>query len=181
MSFDLNTNIFIHTLSNPFLNGFFTAVTLFGTYGLPALAVAFLFFKKTRFLGFTLIVSLILDLILCSGMKLLISRPRPYEKYPVDLLIGEPAGSSFPSSHSSVAICFATVYFKLAKERPETIYRWILLVVALLICYSRLYLFVHYPSDVLAGIIFGFLIGSYGVYLCRRLREKGYLKFLKLD
>ena len=118
--------------------------------------IVLLFFKKTRAAGIILIIAL--GLTFLTGdvlLKHLINRPRPFITYPdVELLVKKPSGASFPSTHSGLAAATATVL--LAKKR---VLGYIALGLAICIALSRLYLFVHYPSDVICGLLLGVLCG----------------------
>ena len=87
-------------------------------------------------------------------LKNVVDRPRPFQTYPgaVQLLIQEPASWSFPSGHSAASFAAATVIFAYFR-------RWgaAALGLAALIAFSRVFLFVHYPTDVLAGAALGAL------------------------
>ena len=120
------------------------------------LALLLLAFKKTRRIGLTLSVALLLDLLCCNVLlKPLVGRVRPCDvNTAVKLLIARPLDASFPSGHTAVS--FAAV-FALRSERSRL---WMpALVLALLMAFSRLYLYVHWPSDVLAGVVLGGLLG----------------------
>lgn len=102
-----------------------------------------------------LITVLITDAIVCRVIKNLIARPRPpYDSIPVRLLISTTNSPSMPSAHVSDSFALFTFAY--------TIYRkWalILLIFAVLVSYSRVYVGVHYPSDIIAGALIGSLFG----------------------
>ena len=138
-----------------------------------ALAVILLIPKKTRRTGAAMGVSLLLGLIIGNGiLKNLIARPRPYDiANPVRsrsaLLIDPPTDYSFPSGHTLASFEASTALFK-----DHTVYGFLAFVLALLIAFSRIYLQVHYPSDVLGGAILGFLLGLLGSSIVRWVCDK---------
>jgi len=90
-----------------------------------------------------------------QGLKKLYLRTRPYDRVPdlVRLLIGRPPGTSWPSSHPAVLLAFLTVAGEeLGLSRAE---RAALTALAGMVAVSRTYLGVHYPSDVIAGMLLG--------------------------
>ena len=97
---------------------------------------------------------LILDLILCNlVLKPLAARPRPcWIDEQVKLLVAAPKDYSFPSGHSAASFAAAVSIFVMHKKEGAAA-----LILACLIAFSRLYLFVHFPTDVLAGIAVGFI------------------------
>lgn len=184
MSLDLKLNLAIQNyLANPFLNEVFKVITYLGDRGFfwILLIVLLLIPKKTRYVGFVMLVSLILDFLGCNIIKLIVNRLRPYESYEFQILIEAPSGSSFPSIHSSTAFVCAWVYFLLAKKKPYELLRWPFLILAALIAFSRLYLFVHYPSDVIVGAVIGILVAYIGIYICQYFLKMGKLEFLRID
>lgn len=116
------------------------------------IAVPMLFFKKTRRWGILLIAAMALAFL--SGeiiLKNLIARPRPFaENTQIQLLIQPSASYSFPSGHSGSSFAAATVLFIMNKKWGTGA-----LLLAFLIAFSRLYNYVHFPSDVLSGILLG--------------------------
>lgn len=119
-----------------------------------ALTVIMLISGKYRKAGAAMAVALILSLIVCNGiLKPFANRIRPYELVSAKLLIAPPMGASFPSGHASAAFA-AAMTLVLSRHRLAAA----AVVMAALIAFSRLYLYVHYPSDVLAGAALGTLL-----------------------
>ena len=150
----------------PFPDKFFSAVTHLGDHGFfwIALALVLLCIPRTRRLGLCVAIALILELLACNILiKPLAARPRPYALRAVELLIEAPKDYSFPSGHAAAAFAAAGA-LALSRSRlaiPAGI-------LAAIIAFSRLYLFVHYPTDVLAGILLGCLCGLGSWLVCQR-------------
>ena len=119
-----------------------------------------LFGESGRRSGCILLAALILDLILCNGiLKNLFHRVRPYDiRTSIELLVKRPVDYSFPSGHTAASFASVTALY-LAGEKKLWKFA---LVLACLIAISRLYLYVHYPTDVLGGIPFGVISGYLG-------------------
>ncbi len=126
-----------------------------------AMAVIMLFFSRTRKTGIMMGAALVLGLVICNlVLKPLVARIRPYEiveGVKELLLIGEQSDRSFPSGHTVASFEGATVL--MIRDKRFGIPA---LVLAVLISFSRLYLYVHYPSDVIAGAILGIINGILG-------------------
>ena len=122
------------------------------------LGAVLLIFKKTRKLGIALLLALLLDLIFCDNLlKPLIARTRPFVVNPAaNVLVELPKSYSFPSGHTAVSFSGAmALVFGKAKK-----WLWIpAVLVASLIAFSRLYVYVHYPTDILGGIALGTILG----------------------
>lgn len=148
---------------------FFTYIGEYGTIWI-IIALSLLFFKQYRKYGIIMLISLTLCLLLGEFvLKNLISRARPfYIDDDIKLIISPPGGYSFPSGHSASSFAGARVLYKAKKKIGIIAY-----IVASLIAISRVYLYVHYPSDVLAGALIGTLISSIILYLYNK-------KFIKL-
>ncbi|MBR2109587.1 MAG: phosphatase PAP2 family protein [Ruminococcus sp.] len=154
-SFDFTIlNAIQDSLRCAFLDGFAVFLSYITTSGIIwiAIAVILLFFRKTRAAGILLLGALALSFLTSELLlKLLIQRPRPFVVNPnITLLITPPTGTSFPSSHSCLAAASATVL--LVKKRWLGV---IALIMTLCIAFSRLYLYFHFPSDVLCGLLLG--------------------------
>lgn len=149
---------------------FMSRITVLGDGGILwiALTLVLLLIPKTRRVGLCCAVSLLIDLALCNGLiKNLVARTRPYVVNPdVVLLIPKPGEYSFPSGHAAASFtAVGALYFNRSRL-------WIpACVLAVIIGYSRLYLYVHYPTDVLFGAAFGILFGFLGTLLVRKAGE----------
>lgn len=116
-------------------------------------AVLLLLVPKYRKIGIAVFAGLFLSSLLCDDiLKPLIARPRPeFSEY----LIRLPKSFSFPSGHTMSSFTAAAIIA--GGGRPA---KYIVYLLAFLIGFSRLYLCVHYPSDVLCGAVFGILLGK---------------------
>lgn len=133
------------------------------------LAAVLLFWKKHRWTGVSVSFALILDLICCNMiLKPLVGRIRPFAvNTAVELLTAPPADASFPSGHTAAS--FAAVFALRASGSPL----WKpAAVLASVIAFSRLYLYVHWPTDVLGGILVGAVAGWAGARLADALRRR---------
>ena len=111
---------------------------------------------KYRKAGFTIGLALILCLLIGNlTLKPLIARPRPYTYFPeMTLLIAPLADFSFPSGHTFASFASSTALYLHHKKLGSAAF-----VLAAIIAFTRLYLYVHFPSDVLAGMILGIACG----------------------
>jgi undecaprenyl-diphosphatase len=140
------------------LDPFFEGLSYIGSFGLVWLALAFAlagFSWRRPWLLIRVAVTILLAEMVSGLLKAGIGRDRPPLANPdPEPLVRLPATPSFPSGHATVAFACATV---LALAVPRL--RWPLFVLAALVAWSRVYVGVHYPLDVLAGAILGVLIG----------------------
>ncbi|MBQ2972706.1 MAG: phosphatase PAP2 family protein [Ruminococcus sp.] len=143
------------------------------------IAVPMLFFKKSRICGVVMILSMGITLLLGEFLlKNLIGRVRPCNiNTEIEMLVKRPRSFSFPSGHTSSSFASATTIFKWNKK-----YGVFALILAALIGFSRLYNYVHFPTDVLAGALFGILMSLlvYHLFIRYKLDNKlGNLRFSK--
>ena len=134
------------------------------------LMVLLLIIPKTRKTGVIMMAALLVDVLLCNVfIKNLVARTRPFDvNTAVQLLVAKPRDYSFPSGHTAASFASVTALY-LAGEKKL----WkIALVLAVLIAFSRLYLYVHYPTDVLGGIITGAIAGYIGYKLTFIVQSK---------
>lgn len=130
------------------------------------LTAVLLMIPKTRRAGTVLAAALCVDVVLCNGiLKNLIGRIRPCDvNRSVQLLIVRPDDFSFPSGHTAASFAAVSALF-LAGEKK--LWKWTLPLAVLIAC-SRMYLYVHYPTDILGGIAVGIISG----YAGHRIAEK---------
>ena len=147
-------------------------ITLLGEDGVFWIVLAAVLFliPKTRKIGTAMCLALVLDVLLCNVLiKPLVARPRPWTWHPgmedaIAAMAPLPSGFSFPSGHTAASFAGACAIL-FSKNRwgiPAVI-------LAALIGLSRLYLYVHYPTDVLCGALLGILCALLAVQLTRRL------------
>ncbi len=122
----------------------------FGVYGLGVFIFAKDSAKKVR--GFNLAASLVAAGAVAYGTKFIYQRNRPYTDFPDLEHYYEPTSASFPSTSTSLAFGTATSLSLAYKKWYVTVPAFVW---ASAVGYSRLHLGVHYPSDVLAGAVFG--------------------------
>lgn len=141
-----------------FLDAVMPFITALGDGGLLwiVIALVLLLFRKTRCCGVAMIGALLFSLLLCNLIiKPIVARERPFFAIPeIVLLIPPPGETSFPSGHASSSFAAATAVLLFHKKSGVAA-----LLIASLIAFSRLYLSVHYLSDILAGVVLGILCG----------------------
>ena len=181
VSFDLPILDWIQAhLQSGFMDFIMPIITVFGDAGIfwMICAAVLFFFPKTRKTGLGMAFAMAMGLLICNViLKPMIGRPRPYDfnievlgKQWEDfllagkLLIGEQSDFSFPSGHT-IASFEACGVLMLNDKRlgiPATI-------LAILIAFSRLYLYVHYPTDVIFSVFAGLLFAFIGNALAQRI------------
>lgn len=145
-------------------------ITNLGDAGLIwiALGLVLAIIPKTRKCGVQMLISMAVTFVLGNLiLKNIVARPRPFHvDSSVTLLIPEPSEYSFPSGHTMNSFTSATMLF--LHYRKPGIAAFIL---AALIAFSRMYLFVHYPTDILGGIVLG-VVDALVVYLLAKRFKK---------
>lgn len=156
-----------------FMDVLMPMITVLGNAGIfwIVLAVVLLFTKKYRKTGAAMGVALVIGLLVCNvTMKPLIGRIRPYDYQSIyygkiiPLLIEAPKDFSFPSGHTLASFEGAVVLVQYNRKLGIPA-----LFLASLIAFSRLYLYVHYPSDVLAAVVMGILIAVLAKCIVERI------------
>lgn len=147
----------LQELHNPVLDAIMVFITTLGDDGLfwIAVGVVCLFFKKHRKMGMQVLLSMLFTYIIGNLiLKNVFARPRPCDiDTAVNMLISRPHGHSFPSGHSMNGMVAAVALFLNNKKIGIPA-----LILATLIGFSRMYLFVHFPTDVLGGFAVAILV-----------------------
>ncbi len=167
---------FLHglaTLTHGYVNWFFRLISLFGDHGifLISLSIFLMLFKKTRKVGICMFGAIGCGAIITNFIiKDFVARPRPFMS---DILEYNEwwkyAGSvmeddfSFPSGHTTAITGALMSIFFFAKSKKKY---WVFLFIALM-GLSRNYLMVHYPSDILGGLIVGLIAALIAFYITK--------------
>lgn len=158
-----------------FLDAVMPIITKFGDGGIFWILVALvlLCIPKYRRGGLGVGIALLLGVLVCNvTLKPLIARPRPYDYQlehfgrTITLLITAPRDFSFPSGHTLASFESATAL--LLYDRRFGIPAMVL---AVLVAFSRLYLYVHYPTDVLCAMVLGIAFGIVGYLVAGKLMK----------
>ena len=153
---------------NRLLDGAMLFVSWLGNSGLLfiALALLMLCFKRLRALGGVCCTALALDALLVNVLlKPLVARERPFATGAFTLLLLPPGDYSFPSGHTAAAFAFAAALAPAGKKWSAAA-----LLFACLMGFSRMYLSVHFPTDVLCGALCGALCGRAALFLWQKAR-----------
>lgn len=153
-----------------FLDAVMPLISALGDAGMIwiVLAVVLLAIPKTRRFGLAVALALIVDLILCNGiLKPLVNRPRPSQiRDWIVPIVPVPSDASFPSGHTAAAF---SAILALYRSRSPKWLRIPALCLGILTALSRVYLYVHFPSDVLAGGVFGAAFGIVGALIAKHI------------
>ena len=155
-----------------FWNGFWKSITFLGDGGWfwIALGILLLIPKKTRKAGFTALIALAIGAIITNlYLKNLVARTRPYDMVPGLIpLVKKLKDYSFPSGHTCASFASAAVYYRMYPGKKGIA----AVILATLIGLSRLYVGVHYPTDVLTGGLLGWFSGVAACMLVIYLEKK---------
>jgi len=166
-------------LKSPALDRVMVFITSLGNAGFFWIVVAFLLMLQKRYqkCGISLICAISIAMFFSDDLlKPLFDRVRPCNNFPeIALLIPGPHSPSFPSGHTLVGFASATILYYYHHQ-----FGVVGFILASLIAYSRLYLFVHYPTDILGGIVFGISTSLILIYWLNKVYhdlDNGFTKF----
>ncbi len=158
-----------------FLDFLMPKITFLGDKGLIWLLIAIILLitKKYRKTGIIMLVGMALGVLFGNLIiKNLIARTRPYDiETTIKLIISKPTGYSFPSGHTLASIISATVLSLTSKK-----FAIFSIPLAIMIAFSRMYLYVHYPSDILGATILGVAIGFFTYFFANKTTNKKKLR-----
>ncbi|MBO5343313.1 MAG: phosphatase PAP2 family protein [Ruminococcus sp.] len=148
-----------NNIRNGFLDTVMPMVTMCGNLGIFWVAVALVISAKAKYrkCSITMLIGLIIGVLIGNlVIKNAVRRDRPCWIVEVqDMLIANPQDFSFPSGHTLSSFCAAAILFHYDKKLGIPSFG-----VAIMIAFSRLYLYVHFPTDIIGGAILGMLVAS---------------------
>ena len=170
MQFERDIIVALQSIASDGLTNFFKAISLLGSwYGFIVVFLIFLFFSR-RF-AFYFASTFLGGVAFNYVLKIIIDRPRPYETYSSIIAFSDAMGQSMPSNHSFcvVVIAFFVCFFLLKMldhKWAKVLCIFIMSLIVVMVGISRMYLGVHYLSDVVAGYILGvlFSLASLNIY-----------------
>ncbi len=166
ISFDLPVLDWIQAnLQSGFMDKFMPFITMFGDAGIfwMVISALLLISPRTRKTGLGMAFAMVIGLLVCNvTLKPLVARTRPYDLQAemgvmIQLLCEAQHDFSFPSGHTIASFEAAVVLLKNSKKMGIPA-----MILAVLIAFSRLYLYVHYPTDVIVSVILGTLFAFIG-------------------
>ncbi len=160
----------LQTIHTPIGDTFMCFITSLGNAGIIwiVLAAILLAIPKTRKSGIIVAAALIIDAVLCNViLKNVFHRIRPFDvNTAVQLLIEKPGDFSFPSGHTAASFAVVSALY-LAKARKLFAP---VLVLSCLMAFSRMYLYVHYPTDIIGGLVLG-IVSAVIAYKCQESQK----------
>lgn len=179
---------FIQTLRTPAGDAIMPLISSLGNAGIIwiILAAVMIIIPRTRICGFVLAAALLVDLGLVNGiLKNIFARVRPYDvNTAIQLLIDKPSDFSFPSGHTAASFtCTVALYLSGTRKHflripvlpdDKNVRKlWVpVLVLSVVIAFSRMYLYVHYPTDILGGMAAGVVAGILGYLIVYKIWSK---------
>lgn len=168
MPFEFAFLDWLQQFRNPVLDALAVFFNYAGEHGeiWIAFTLILLLFRRTRKAGLAMAIALISYLIAGDFiLKPLFARPRPCDvNTAVTILVNRPHGHSFPSGHTASA--FAAAFALWLQNRKLGVPA---LVLAAFIAFTRLYLYVHFPTDILGGVVLGLALGALASWMSDKL------------
>lgn len=166
MNWETSFLMLLQAHHSAFMDSCMIFFTHLGNFGLIWIAIGILLCIKAKYRRYGIALLIAIGSAALIGnfiIKPIAMRPRPCMDFPnVPLLVSAPTSWSFPSSHSATSFAAAVVLWKLNKY-----FGFFAGIVAVLIAFSRMYLFVHYPTDILGGLLLGFFCALLTLHILR--------------
>ncbi|MBP3314103.1 MAG: phosphatase PAP2 family protein [Oscillospiraceae bacterium] len=143
---------FLQSIRNPVMDAIFSVITMLGEETAFIVVALIVYWCISRKMGYYILTTGFVGTIFNQFLKLTCRVPRPWVKDPnfpiVESARAEATGFSFPSGHSQISV---TTFGSMARMTKNNLARWIFIAVCVLVPFSRMYLGVHTPADVLVG------------------------------
>jgi len=162
----LNFIIMIQQIDTPLLDSFFRAITSLGDELFYLLLFPFLLWCVDFYLGIRVGIIFLLSVYVNTGVKEIFQQPRPFDILP-EIQKAHASGYGFPSGHAQSSL---VVWGSIAYCKKQTWIRSLSVLLILLIGFSRIYLGVHFPTDILGGWLFGGLILSLSYFIFLKIK-----------
>lgn len=163
----------LQSIHNPVLDKVMLFITTLGNAGMVWIAITILMFIlcKDKRCAWTSTGALLLSVLIINLiLKNLVARARPcWIDTDVMLLLKNPKDYSFPSGHASASFSVAVSILQFAEYRKQGIAA---IVLAAMIAFSRMYFFVHFPTDIIAGVVLGILEAVVAGLLVKKLEKR---------
>jgi undecaprenyl-diphosphatase len=166
------------TFAHPVLDKMMIFISSLGNEGMCWIVLALVFFllgyrkKVWRDRGVVLASAMLADVLLCNViLKPLVNRTRPYVLLGYDTIVSPPGDASFPSGHTAISFAAAAALYAINKKWGIAAY-----IFSVIMGFSRLYLGMHFPLDVLAGAVVGTVSAKIALYLLKKRKKKDFSK-----
>lgn len=160
-------------LRNSVFDLFFKIITELGDKFVFIIIMLILFWAVNKRFSYKFLFAFLLSAIINTVIKVIVKRPRPYE-LGVESVGSKTKGYSFPSGHSQAT---GVIYYSLKEEfgKKHKALNWVLLIILILVPFSRMYLGQHFLSDVIVGALIGIIMSILAFKLFELMKDKEHI------